>query len=201
MTEAEFQAIKDVIVHRLSTGLDQRLTYHNLAHTIDVLEQSTAICREEILVDPRQLLLVRIAALYHDTGFLYTYEDHEEKSCEIAMEDLMDTDLTKEEKEKIRGMIMATKIPQSPTNLMEEIICDADLDYLGRDNFQPISNHLKIEFLEYGIIKNECDWDPLQIAFFEKHHYFTERSKKLRHPIKMEHLAILKSMQINSSPK
>jgi uncharacterized protein len=199
MTEADFQTIKEIIVNRLSTGLDQRLTYHNLAHTLDVLTQASAISRDEMLIDPRQLLLIRIAALYHDTGFLYTYRGHEEKSCEIAMEDLSGTDLNEEELKQIRGMIMATKIPQSPANLMEEIICDADLDYLGREDFTPISNHLKTEFLEYGIIKNECDWDPLQIAFFEKHHYFTERSTKLRDPIKMEHLAILKT-QINIPP-
>jgi predicted metal-dependent HD superfamily phosphohydrolase len=191
MTEAGFQALKADIIQRLS-GLDARLTYHNLAHTLDVMEQAVRISVEESILDPRQLLLVKIAALYHDTGFLFTYRGHEEKSCEIARQDLAGTDLTADEVNTITGMIMATKIPQSPANLMEEIICDADLDYLGRDDYPPISDNLKVEFLSYGIIGVDKDWDPLQIDFFEKHRYFTRSSRTLRAPKKQQYLAMLK---------
>lgn len=191
MTEPDFQALKANIIQRLS-GLDKRLTYHNLAHTLDVMEQAVRISVDESITDPEQLLLVKIAALYHDTGFLFTYRGHEEKSCEIARQDLADTDLTADQVDTITGMIMATKIPQSPANLMEEIICDADLDYLGRDDYPPISDHLKVEFLAYGIIREDKDWDPLQIDFFEKHRYFTRSSRALRAPRKQQYLAMLK---------
>jgi hypothetical protein len=93
------------------------------------------------------------------------------------------------------GMIMATKIPQSPTNPLEEIICDADVDYLGRDDFERISNSLKDEFLVYGVIKSEADWNPLQIRFFEMHAYFTETCKTNRAANKKLHLDQLKANQ------
>ncbi|WP_332732298.1 HD domain-containing protein [Flavihumibacter sp.] len=193
MTETGFLALKEKIIARLSEGLDKRLTYHNLAHTLDVLEQAERIAIEEKISDPKALLLVKLAALYHDTGFLDTYKGHEERSCEIMLHDLGGNSLTTGDLDRISGMIMATKIPQNPANLMEEVICDADLDYLGRDDFPPISNNLKKEFLVFGVIKEEKDWDPLQIGFFEKHHYFTASSRMIRQPRKMDFLKSLKA--------
>src|SRR5678816_3445426 len=73
-------------------------------------------------------------------------------------------------------MIMATKIPQTPHTLLEQIICDADLDYLGRNDFEPISRSLYKEFLTYKIIPEDIIWDHIQIKFFESHHYFTGTS-------------------------
>ena len=195
MTESGFQAIHASIVQRLSAGLDPRLTYHNLAHTLDVLDQSLRISLAEKISDPRLLLLIRLAALFHDTGFLFEYSGHEARSCKIMREALQGTSITEEELVLISGMIMATKIPQSPSNLMEQIICDADLDYLGRADFPPISNNLKKEFLEYGVIKNEADWELLQIGFLEKHQYFTQTSNETRAPKKREYLSILKQEQ------
>ncbi|MBZ5859258.1 HD domain-containing protein [Flavihumibacter profundi] len=199
MNETGFIAIEKAIIQRLTSGLDPRLTYHNLAHTLDVLDQALRIAVAEKITDPRQLMLIRIAALFHDTGFLFVYKGHEATSCEIMQEAVTGSSLTTGEIDQINGMIMATKIPQSPTCLMEEIICDADLDYLGRDDFSLISNNLKQEFLEYGVIKNELDWDPLQISFFEKHQYFTQSSKLIRAPKKSEHLAKLKEQQARIS--
>ena len=89
-------------------------------------------------------------------------------------------------------MIMATKIPQSPKTLLEQIICDADLDYLGRDDFEPISNNLYKEFLTFKIIPEDCIWDHIQIKFFESHRYFTKTTLEKRNTAKLKHLAILK---------
>ncbi|MBC6490311.1 HD domain-containing protein [Flavihumibacter stibioxidans] len=201
MTESGFLKLKENIIQRLTAGLDKQLTYHNLAHTLDVLEQAERIAHEENLTDPRSLLLIRIAALYHDTGFLDTYRGHEARSCEIMLEDLEKHSFSAADLDAIQGMIMATRIPQSPANLMEEVICDADLDYLGRDDFPPISNNLMREFLVYGIIKKETEWDPLQVGFFEKHQYFTKSSRTLRQPRKLEYLNLLrdKVIEMNSS--
>jgi hypothetical protein len=111
------------------------------------------------------------------------------------MRNIKDGDLSDEELEKVKGMIMATKIPQTPYNKLEEIICDADLDYLGRPDFEPISLGLKEEFLIYGVIKTEADWDPLQIRFFEAHSYFTKTCQRDRAPRKAIHLNELKAKQ------
>ena len=89
-------------------------------------------------------------------------------------------------------MIMATKIPQQPRSLPEMIICDADLDYLGRNDFTDISCTLKKEFLAYQVIKTEEEWDQLQVSFFESHNYFTASSARDRSPKKIQHLEMLK---------
>lgn len=193
MTEARFQDISERVLSVLEKELDPRLTYHNLAHTKDVMAQVVRIAKGEEINDPKDVLLLRIAALFHDTGFLHTYKHHEERSCEIMWDHLKDEKLDPEDIDKIKGMIMATKIPQTPYNKLEEIICDADLDYLGRNDFEKISNGLKEEFLIYGVIKGEADWDPLQIRFFEAHSYFTKTCKEGRDPKKQEHLQQLKA--------
>ena len=186
-----FISIKQPILSRLEKELDPRLGYHNLSHTLDVLKQAERIARQEGIKDSHDLLLLKTAAVFHDSGFLFVYKGHEEKGCEIVSEDLKDV-FSESDIKKICGMIMATKIPQSPNTLLEQIICDADLDYLGRKDFEPISSHLYKEFITFKIIPDNCVWDHIQIRFFESHHYFTKTTIESRNDIKMKHLDILK---------
>src|SRR6185369_1981441 len=90
--------------------------------------------------------------------------------------------------EIICGMIMATRFPHQPKNLLEQIICDADLDYLGRDDFFKISNDLFRELSIYGMLANEKDWYKLQESFLSSHTYFTRTAADLRKAKKEEHL-------------
>ena len=186
-----FTSIKQPILSRLEKELDPRLGYHNLSHTIDVVKQAEVIAKNEGINDKHELLLLKTAAAFHDSGFLLVYRGHEEKSCEIASEDLKNV-FSEADIKKICGMIMATKIPQSPNTLLEQIICDADLDYLGRKDFEPISRHLYKEFLTFKIIPEDCIWDHIQINFFKSHHYFTKTAIEKRNEAKLKHLAILK---------
>ena len=192
MTESGFLQLKSRILKLLRSGLDPRLTYHSQAHTEDVLHQVERIAAAENITDNRLLLLMRIAALFHDTGFLRTYKGHEKESCVIMLATIDTSSFDETEIDMIKGMIMATKIPQMPQSLPEMIICDADLDYLGRDDFDIISNALRNEFLAYGVIKNERDWDRLQVSFFDSHKFFTVSSVRDRCPVKLQHLELLK---------
>lgn len=195
MTESRFKDIRSSVLTLLEKELDKKLSYHNLAHTMDVMAQVERIAIGEKIQDPNDVQLLKVAALFHDTGFLFTYKHHEEKSCEIMLEHIGDGNLSPAEIEKVRGMIMATKIPQTPYNELEQIICDADLDYLGRDDFKRISDGLKDEFLYFGVIPDESAWDPLQIRFFESHNYFTKTCQHDRDPKKKKHLQLLKAKQ------
>lgn len=186
-----FTTIQQPILLRLERELDPRLGYHNLLHTLDVMKQTEIIAKQEGINDKHDLLLLKTAAAYHDTGFLLVYKGHEEKSCEIATEDLKNV-FGESDIKKICGMIRATKIPQSPNTLFEQIICDADLDYLGRNDFEPISRNLYDEFISFKIIPEDVIWDHIQIRFFESHQYFTKTAIEKRNKIKMKHLAILK---------
>ena len=186
-----FTSIKHPILSRLEKELDPRLGYHNVSHTLDVLEQAQLIAQTEGINDEHDLLLLKAAAIFHDSGFLFVYKGHEEKSCDIATEYLKNI-FNGSELKKIHGMIMATKIPQTPHNLLEQIICDADLDYLGRSDFEPICQNLYKEFITFNIIPADSVWDHVQIKFFEAHHYFTKTEMEKRNKAKLKHLAILK---------
>lgn len=186
-----FTSIKQPILTRLENELDSRFGYHNITHTLDVLEQAEVLAEQEKVTDKHDLLLLKIAAVFHDSGFLFVYKNHEEKGCEIASESLRNV-FSEEDIKKVCGMIMATKIPQTPNTLLEQIICDADLDYLGRNDFEPISRNLYKEFLTFKIIPEDIIWDHIQIKFFESHHYFTGTSISKRNGKKLKHLNILK---------
>ena len=90
-------------------------------------------------------------------------------------------------------MIMATKIPQTPKNYLEEILADADLDYLGRDDFFTINDKLYNEVFVLGMVADKEDWYRINIAFMENHCYFTETSTKLRLAKKENHIKQIKS--------
>ena len=190
-----YNSIHSHIIAKLQNGLSPRFTYHSINHTLDVLEQSQQVAAREGIVDEQNLFLLKVAALYHDIGFLILYSGHEEKGCELAKKELPGLGLTAPQIKKICGMIMATKIPQSPKNKLEKIICDADLDYLGRDDFEPISNSLYKEFLDFGFVKDHNDWMQKQVGFLESHHYFTKSSQELRQPKKTDQLIKLKKIR------
>ena len=197
ITDSGFLKLKSRILELLRTELDPRLTYHSPEHTEDVLRHVERLAAAENIKDKRLLHLMGIAALFHDSGFLRSYKGHEEDSCAI-MRDICSVMLDESELKLVEGMIMSTQLPQCPATLPEMIICDADLDYLGRDDFEPISNLLKDEFMAYGVIKNEEEWDRLQVSFFNSHHYFTQTSIRERFPAKMQHLELLKQKLVKS---
>ncbi|MDA3891472.1 MAG: HD domain-containing protein [Salinivirgaceae bacterium] len=194
-----FDDLEEHVMNILEDKLPRNLHYHNLKHTIDVTVQVEIIGRHEGISD-EEMLLLKTAALFHDTGFTSTYKDHEEVGVVLAKEILPNYDYTEEQIEKISDLIMVTKLPPKPTNLLEEIMCDADLDYLGRVDFIPVSGNLFTELTEHKIIENDINhWNQLQISFISNHQYFTETAKKLRDVNKNNQLeAIRKLVKENS---
>ncbi len=89
---------------------------------------------------------------------------------------------------------MSTKIPQSPTNLLEQILCDADLDYLGRDDFFSIGDSLFRELQAYNLIGDEQTWNRLQVSFLSAHRFHTNTNKTLREPVKRRYLEELQEL-------
>lgn len=179
--------VREYMLQRFRKELSDKLSYHSIIHIIDVLQSSGRLAEAEGLNDYEKDLLAT-AVLFHDAGFLYQMNRHEEKSCEIARDVLKDYGYSQLEIEKICGMIMATRIPQTPYNKLEEIICDADLDYLGRDDFWSTGNKLFEELRFFGIVGDVNEWNTLQVSFLEKHHYFTETAKRERERLKNTHL-------------
>lgn len=186
MTEIQFEILKKKTFEELGSLLSTNLHYHSLAHTQRVLEKTEQIALAEN-VTGKDLLLLKIAALFHDYGFIYSQHNHEEKSCLVVKEKLKKS-LNQHEIELICGMIMATKIPQQPTNLLEEILADADLEYLGTDDFEPISDHLFKELQHKTPDLTKEKWDEIQVKFFQEHNYFTSYAKEFLKNKKAENL-------------
>jgi len=189
-----YETIRAKILHYLEANLSKDLLYHGVHHTIDVEKQAIRIAKNENIRDDDDLFLLKVACLYHDTGFLFTYRDHEVAGCNLAKKELPEYGLTPEQIDIICGMIMATKIPQTPHNKLEEIICDADLDYLGRADFTPISNTLFLELKARNYVLTENDWNLIQINFFKHHNFFTPTTKKLREQQKQHYLEMIEAM-------
>lgn len=189
----EHAELKEFILQKLESELPSNLLYHNVNHTLDVYKAAVNIANNEE-IKKEEIALLKIAALYHDTGFIKKYVGHEEVSCEIARSTLSDFNYPKRQIDVICNIIMATKVPQRPKNHLEEILCDADLDYLGTDDFYTIGNKLYHEFKELGIVRNERQWNKMQLDFLKKHEYFTETSKMQREPVKQKHLEQLREI-------
>lgn len=188
----DFKKAEDALLHRLKSELSLYLTYHSIGHVYDVLqavEQHIAVSN----VTAEQAALLRTAALYHDSGFTVQPDGHEEISCAIAQEMLPAFGYTTAQVAIICGIIMATRIPQSPQNGLEEILADADLDYLGREDFFDISATLFNELKYRGLAADENEWNKTQVKFFENHHYFTAYAIEKRSAVKAKNLEIIKS--------
>jgi predicted metal-dependent HD superfamily phosphohydrolase len=188
----QFQKAKAYINGRLRKELPKHLSYHSVAHVKDVYTAAERLAKAEG-VKGEALTLLLTAVMFHDCGFMVQSKEHEQIGCDIARESLPRFDYSPDQIERICGMIMATRIPQTPQNLLEQIIADADLDYLGRDDFWSIGNKLFAELQMYGIIRTEDEWNALQVKFLEQHHYFTQTAINTRRQKKDEYVAILKA--------
>ena len=174
-----FDDLEEEILDILEHELPKNLYYHNVKHTIDVVNQVEIIARREE-VSEEELLLLKTAALFHDIGYTRGYKDHELLGIQRTKEILPRYNYSEEQITKICDLIFATRMPPMPKNKLEEIICDADLDYLGRVDFVPVSNMLFRELVENEAIENNIEkWNNVQIEFISKHQYFTQSAKKI----------------------
>ncbi|OJV14404.1 MAG: phosphohydrolase [Dyadobacter sp. 50-39] len=181
------------VLGQLESRLDRTLFYHGIHHTLDVVQASAEIAALEGITDGESLALLRTAAFYHDSGFMATYQGHEEAGCTLARAVLPGFGYSTAQIDTICGMIMATRIPQSPKNALERIICDADLDYLGRDDFESIAATLFEELKARDMIDDIPAWDAVQVKFLEAHCYWTSSQQTRRDTAKQRHLLQLKN--------
>lgn len=175
----QFTDIQEVILDKLEKELPDYLFYHNVKHTVDVVTEVELIGWGEGCTD-EEILLLKTAGLFHDAGHTIAYDNHEFYGTELAREMLPKYNYTPEQIEQICSIIMATKLPPKPTNLLENIICDSDLDYLGRSDFIPVSNTLFEELKAQNKMGSLNDWNKIQVKFISGHQYFTETARSLR---------------------
>jgi predicted metal-dependent HD superfamily phosphohydrolase len=168
----DWSLLHDHVSKILKAKLPPYLTYHNPDHTMYVMDMAEKIAREE-QVSESDILLIKTAALYHDLGFIKGSGAHEAESERIAAAELPGFGYTQAEIDIIIGMIEATSIPQKPKTKLEKILADADLEYLGTDNFELIGDGLLQELRHDNPGLTREKWDAIQIDFLQKHYYHT----------------------------
>lgn len=189
-----FPDLEEYILNRLEKELPSYLHYHNVKHTMDVMIGVEVIATAENVTDEEDMLLLRTAALFHDMGQIVQSKGHENISCDFAREILPRYQYSSEQIERICTLIMATQLPPNPKSLLECIMCDADLDYLGRSDFIPVSDTLYDELHVQNLVTDKNTWNKQQIKFISAHTYFTNFAKNNREVNKQKQIEHLKSL-------
>jgi len=159
-----FADMEQAVLNRLENELPSELTYHNMKHTVDVVTQVEIIGRGEGIGE-EEMLLLKTAALFHDTGFLIEKDHHEDYSIDLAREVMQLYDFPDEQIEEVCQLINVTRPEAEPRNHLEAILKDADLDYLGRSDFLPVSNNLYNEVQQLNGSLSQGEWNKKQINF------------------------------------
>lgn len=189
----QFTDIQEIILDKLEKELPEHLYYHNVKHTVDVVTEVELIGWGEGITD-EEILLMKTAGLFHDVGHVVQYVDHEYHGTLIVREMLPKYNYSQDQIDRICDIIMSTKMPPQPTDTLQSIICDADLDYLGRSDFIPVSNTLYKELKEQNMIGTLNDWNKIQVKFITGHQYFTGTARNLREVNKQKQIERISSL-------
>jgi predicted metal-dependent HD superfamily phosphohydrolase len=203
MHKSHLQKTEDYALSILKERTPINNRYHSVAHTQDVVHSSIEIGIGERLT-PDEMEIVQIAAWFHDLGYIDKSEDHEEISAMYASNFLSEENYLPERIERVIGCILATKVPQKPNNRLEQVICDSDLNHIGRKIFFERNDIFRIEFENHlGRKLTEYEWITKTIDFITRHHFFTEYAIKNFSEQKKENLKILQEQldQIISKSK
>lgn len=192
MRRPDYDAAIEHARNRMSRELPQNLSYHNFDHTFYEVLPAAVQLAELSHVPEDQMGLVAVGAAYHDIGWVRQGMNHEAIGADIARHKLPDFGFNEVQIKKITGIIMATKLPQTPNSLLEEIVVDADLDVLGRVDFFPRNLDLRSEISTNGNRPSDLEWFRIQLKFVESHTYFTAAARLLRDEQKRKNVAELK---------
>jgi len=173
-----FEEAYSFLMAKLETELPSSLVYHQAEHTKYVISAAEKLAHSENIKED-ELVLLKTAALFHDAGFLQQADGHEEISCILARDYLPDFGYSSDQIEHICQIIMATRLPQTPINQLGKILADADLFYLGKENYTEEAEKLFHELKNRGAVKTEAEWQLMQIEFLSSHKYFTESAINL----------------------
>jgi uncharacterized protein len=187
----DYKNLEKEVLFILKTKLPNQLHYHGINHTLDVLR----VCNQYITrytIDPERAQLLRIGSLLHDIGFTVTNKNHEEESISLAWPLMKKNGFSESDHRVVAGLIRSTRVPQKPKNLLEEIIGDSDLDYLGREDFYAISDRLYRELKAFEQVSDKIQWNRRQVKFMELHTYHTDFARANRQPNKEQRIRELR---------
>ncbi len=180
--------VTEVFTHQVKP----ELVFHSLSHTEEVVDACSYMANHYQLNEEDRLVLL-LAAWFHDTGYCCgEAAGHEHKSVELATNFLTGQNVDSKIIQRVTSAIEATRMPQSPVNQVEKILCDGDMHHLATEDFKAKSQLLRQErewLLGQDISKKE--WNKNNIQFLENHKYFTSYGQEQLEPTKLENLASL----------
>jgi len=181
-------------IGRLRNELPASLTYHCAEHTEHDVLPAVRRLAERAGLSPNDAALLEIGAAFHDLGHIHNSARHEAIGVEIAYEILPRFGFSPVDTGRVAAMIMATRMPQSPNTLLEQLLADADLDSLGREDFLETSKALWKERAALGMPHRWTEWLELQLLFLRSHRYFTDAARTLREDGKQRNIAFLEQL-------
>jgi len=189
------EKVKQHVLSYFKIQNNESLIYHNRRHTEDVVAAAMQIANHYQL-DDKDFFIVLAASWFHDTGYMKSLENHEEHSAQVAEEFLKAQQTDDEVIEQVKSCIMATKVPQRPNGLLQEIICDADLFHLGTADFDDKNKLMRKECkTALNCDFSKQDWRHKTIRFMQAHHYHTDYAQMLLSDQKEKNLQGLKDKE------
>lgn len=174
--------------------------FHDFQHTKNVVEAVHEIAAGNNL-DDRSLHLLLLAAWFHDCGYDKGAEGHEERSCRYAVSFLGRFQMPEQDLDVITRCIMATKIPNQPKDVLEEVLCDADLSHLGKQSYWDRCGRIRQELLlTKSLVMSEQEWVEFELDFMNRHRYFTPVAEELYNERKLKHIKQLRKQQFRLDP-
>jgi len=192
LPRADFSGLRAFILNKLKAELDEKLLYHSVDHTLNV-EKAVLKYAELEKLNQHELFLVQTAALFHDSGFLFRYDENESLAVEMLRYYAPQFGYQEQDISIIEEIIMKTVHGIEPSSLIESVMCDADLDYLGRVDYHITADKLFEEMALYGQEMTVKERFEAQIHYLENHQYYTTSAKNLRELGKKRRLSELKN--------
>jgi len=193
MNSQIFEQARQYAENRLERELSPNLLYHGIAHTREEVVPAAETLAGMEGIQEESLHLLLTAAWFHDIGYVEQALYHELIGARIAAQVLPSFGYSEDQVEIVRWAILATALPQSPTNLLEEILADADLDVLGRGDFMHRNGDLRRELAFLDKEFTDEQWYTGQLKFVEGHKYFTASARSLRDTQKLLNITELRN--------
>lgn len=193
LSPIDFVHMRIDIINRLKALLPDDVVYHDIAHTLNVEKAAIRFAKLEG-INENDIQLLRTAVLYHDSGFILQPHDNEPFAIRLAETQLPKFGYSADQIMKITEIIASTATHAKPKDLLEQIMCDADHDYLGRADYFTVVRKLRVELENQGQIFTEEEWIEFQLNYLENiHRFYTETAKNIRLQAKKARIDDLKS--------
>ncbi len=173
------EAVRAYVTSFLSENLSDELTFHNINHTFEVVAAAKEIGMQCGL-SGEEMIVLEVAAWFHDCGYANTYLGHENESKKIAGDFLKNFGCDENFTETVLKAIESTKYPQNPFSLIEKVLCDADLCHLAKANYPKYEKALRQEFEIF--LKLTCsdeEWLRKNCSFLTDHTYYTDFGREV----------------------